>query len=148
MGGLVIRSKRKSGERHGPPYHRPMTFAIAYNPFYRLLFALLGLGPLWSRVRVDANTVHVRMGWGFHAAIPRSVIRGARREARLPFLGWGVHGWRGRWLVNGTSHNLVRLDLQPGQRARVMGVRVKLRELWISVEQPDQLVAALGYERG
>jgi hypothetical protein len=124
-----------------------MTFAIAYSPFYRLLLAPLGLGPRWSRVRVDADTVHVRMGWGFHAAIPRAAIRGVRTEARLPFLGWGVHGWKGRWLVNGASRGLVRLDLQPGQRARVMGIPVKLRELWISVEHPDQLVAALGDER-
>ncbi|MDQ1402159.1 MAG: hypothetical protein QOG03_475 [Actinomycetota bacterium] len=80
----------------------------------------------------------------------------------------GAHGWRGRWLVNGSGRNLVRLTLGPGVHATVSpgtvipedaaerGGRVmrfffkertvKLTELVVSVDDPDALVAALGGE--
>jgi hypothetical protein len=119
------------------------SFALSYSPLNRVFLALLGLGPRSSGIDVEGDTVRVRMGWAFRAEIPRSAIRSARVESGLPFLGWGVHGWRGRWLVNGSSRGLVRIDLDPAQRARVTGVPVRLRELWISVERPDELVAVL-----
>ena len=83
------------------------------------------------------------MAWGFSADVPRSAIADARRwEGRRP-LSIGVHGWRGRWLVNGSRQGLVVIDVDPPHRARVAGVPVSLRELIVSVEHPDDLVAAL-----
>jgi hypothetical protein len=61
--------------------------------------------------------------------------------------GWGVHGWRGRWLVNGSSSGLVGVDLNPPARARVGPVPVTVRELRVSVDDPDGLVAALTTRR-
>ena len=55
---------------------------------------------------------------------------------------WGAHGWRGRWLVNGSSKGIVELTIDPRVRAYVMGVPVKLRTLWVSVTDPDALIAA------
>jgi hypothetical protein len=54
-----------------------------------------------------------------------------------------VHGWNGRWLVNGSSHGIVRVDFDPGQRAWVCGVPVHLRTLWLGLEDPDALPAGL-----
>ncbi len=55
----------------------------------------------------------------------------------------GAHGWRGRWLVNGAGDGLVVIDISPPARARVTGVPVRLRELTVSVEDPDALAAEL-----
>jgi hypothetical protein len=56
---------------------------------------------------------------------------------------WGVHGWRGRWLVNGSSENVVRIELDPPARARVLGFPVRLTQLRVSIVRPDDLIDAL-----
>ena len=53
--------------------------------------------------------------------------------------GWGAHGWRGEWLVNGSSSGIVRIELEPPGRAKVCGVPVELRVLRVSVEDPAGL---------
>lgn len=57
--------------------------------------------------------------------------------------GIGVHGWRGRWLVNGAARGLVTVEIDPPARARVLGVPVRLRTLCVSVESPEELISAL-----
>jgi hypothetical protein len=54
-----------------------------------------------------------------------------------------VHGWRGRWLVNGAASGLVMVRFDPRQRARVMGYPVQLEALCLSLEEPDQFVATI-----
>lgn len=93
-----------------------------------------------SYVEVTGDLVRVRMGFGFGTSFPKDVVRQAARwEGRAPF-SIGVHGWRGRWLVNGARRPLVVIDLDPVQRARVLGVPVKLSQLIVSVDDPDTLV--------
>lgn len=82
------------------------------------------------------------MSWGFHADVPRRSIRSVRRE-RNAYLSLGVHGWRGRWLVNGAAGPLVALVIEPPVRARVCGVPVRLTELFVSVEDPDAAISEL-----
>lgn len=55
----------------------------------------------------------------------------------------GVHGWAGRWLVNGAGEGVLAIDLDPTQRARVAGFPVRLRQLLVSVEDPAALTRAL-----
>jgi hypothetical protein len=55
----------------------------------------------------------------------------------------GVHGWAGRWLVNGSGDGILSIDLEPRQRAYVMAVPVSLRQLQVSVDDPPALAAAL-----
>jgi hypothetical protein len=78
---------------------------------------------------------------GFTGDIPLSSIAEAK-----PYTGrvtaWGVHGWRGRWLVNGSGKGLVELTIEPAATARVLGVAVALRALCVSVTDPDALIAA------
>ena len=116
-------------------------FAIKYGAF-RLLLSVLGLGPRFSRVVVDADRLIVKMGWGFSADVPRSAIASAQRS-RGPVGGIGVHGWRGRWLVNGAASGLVIIRFDPRQRARVMGLPVALVDLYMSLEEPDRFVAKI-----
>lgn len=117
------------------------TFAFRYSGVTALM-KVLGLGPGLSRIEVGADGVHVVMGWGFRARIPRSSIRGARlSDGRVG--GIGVHGWGGRWLVNGSLDGIVDIDIDPPARAVAVGFPVKLRQLRVSVEDPEGLIAAL-----
>ncbi len=106
--------------------------------------AMVGLGLLPGQcwVEVDEDEVAVRMGWAFRATIPRSSIWAVELTDRRVFA-WGVHGWQGQWLVNGSSRNLVAIEIDPVARARVLGVPTRVLQLRVSVVDPDGLVAAL-----
>ena len=117
------------------------TFPFRYGVF-RPLLSVLGVGPRFSSVDVEADRVRVRMGWSFHADIPRSSITGAEAFRGLVG-GIGVHGWRGQWLVNGAAKGLVTIHIDPPARGRVLGVPVRLRTLRVSLESPDELLAVL-----
>ena len=117
------------------------TFPLRYGLF-RPLLSVLGTGPAFSRVDIDEDMLRVRMGWAFRADIPLSSVAGVRRFSGLPG-GIGVHGWRGTWLVNGSIRGIVAIDVDPPVRARVLGVPVRLKVLQVSVESPDELIAAL-----
>lgn len=56
----------------------------------------------------------------------------------------GVHGFAGRWLVNGSSEGLLTIEMASRQRAYVMGFPVRLWTLIVSVDEPAALAAALG----
>lgn len=117
-------------------------FAIDYSPALLPLLRPLGMGPAHSGVWVGRDTVRVTMGWGFRATFPRQAVREIGPDTAAVG-GWGVHGWRGQWLVNGSSSGRVRLDLEPGVQARVMGVPVRLTTLRLSLAAPDELMALL-----
>jgi hypothetical protein len=120
-------------------------FAIRYDRWCKWLLVICGTGPRWSRATVDRDRVVVRMSYAFRSAFDRSVIRSVR-----PWSGrvwsWGVHGWRRRWLVNGSSHGIVVLEIDPPARARVLGFPIRVRELAISFEDPVGFAAALGFD--
>lgn len=118
-------------------------FDIRFDPVLRPLFIASGMGPGSSHVTVTADELHAVMGWGFRGRIARSAVVDAR-PARTPLiLGIGVHGWAGRWAVNGSRAGTVRLDVDPPARAHVCGVPVHLRTLWLSLADPDGFLAAL-----
>jgi len=54
-----------------------------------------------------------------------------------------VHGFGERWLVNGSSDRILVVDLEPSQSAHVLGFPVRLRQLMVSVNDPDDLAARL-----
>lgn len=116
-------------------------FPIRFTGANRAM-SLLGITPRSSDVTLDADAVRVRMGWAFALTFPRSSVRHVAQDAGR-VTGWGVHGWRGTWLVNGSSAGLVRIDLAPPARARLLAFAVTVRILRISVEDPAALVAAL-----
>jgi hypothetical protein len=113
-------------------------FPIRFDRWYAGLSSVLLLPPRDAYVDVGDEIV-VRMGWAFRASFPRAfVVRASLHPGTV--ISPGVHGLSGRWLVNGSSGGLVSLELAPEQRGRVMGVPVKLRELMVSVEQPEVLL--------
>jgi hypothetical protein len=104
--------------------------------------AVLGLTRGNSYVDVSATDVVVRLGWAFRATVSRSTVQSVAPDHGRVW-GWGAHGWNGRWLVNGSSSGLVRIELEPVGRARVAGFPVTLRELRVSVDDPAGLERAL-----
>jgi hypothetical protein len=118
-----------------------MRFAIRFTGVNRAM-RILGLTPTVSWVEVEGDGLRVHMGRAFSFDAPLANVRGAQRDDRRVW-GWGVHGWRGKWLVNGSSSGLVRIDLAPPVRARTGPFPITVRELTVSVEDPDGLVAAL-----
>ena len=102
---------------------------------------MLGVSPRRSYLELAADRVRVRMGWGFCADVPRLSLRCPRRVPNA--ISIGVHGWRGRWLVNGAAGPLVAVAIDPPAPARVLGFPIRLRQLIVSVEDPDAVIAEL-----
>jgi hypothetical protein len=117
-------------------------FPIRIDAWFRPVMAMAFLRPSRCYVELGDQALEVRMDWAFRAELLRDDVRGAAPEPTAP-LAWGVHGFAGRWLVNGSMQGLVAFSLREGVRARVLGVRVKLRRLVVSVEDPRALLAAL-----
>ena len=109
----------------------------------RILSTVLGMAPRHSAVDVGEETVDIRMGWAFHASFPRSAIVGVRHADPVRWTR-GVHGYRGRYIVNGAGHDLVAITLDPAQRGVMVGFSVNVSEVTVSVDDPNGLVAALG----
>lgn len=120
-----------------------MRFEFAYDRWCGWILGALGSGRRFSRVLVTDNELDVELGLAFRGVISRESIQSARRwQGRV--LGWGAHGWRGHWLVNGSSKGIVVLEVDPPGAARVLGFPVTIRELALSVEDPEGLSEALG----
>jgi len=117
-------------------------FPIRFDSWYGVLSSALLLPPSSSYVEVGDGQAVARMGWGFRAKFPVAAVVRTLRLERRP-ISRGVHGWDGRWLVNGSGEGIVVIDLDPVQAARVLGVPVRLRQLMVSVADPDGLRAAL-----
>ena len=116
-------------------------FPILFSGPQRRL-ALLGIRPSRSYVEVDSETLRVRFGWAFQADIPRSLVELVEHSS-LRTRRRGVNGTRGRLVVNGSGKGLVRVALR--EEIRVSNIRpTKLRELTVSLEDPDGFLAALG----
>lgn len=122
-------------------------FAVRFDRWYAALSTTLGLPPSTAYVELDRTDVHVRMGWAFRSRFPRSAIAAAAVLTLRP-LSRGVHGFNGRWLVNGSGRGIVGIRLDPVQRAYVIGAPVRLRELLVSVTDADAVAAALARAAG
>jgi hypothetical protein len=106
--------------------------------------SVIGITRSGSYVEVGDERVEVRLGWGFRATFPRSSVVASVADDSDKVWGWGAHGWKGRWLVNGSSSGIVRIDIDPPARGRVLGLTVRPHVLRVSVEDPTGLIAALG----
>jgi hypothetical protein len=124
----------------------PARFPMRFTGMNRAI-VLLGIVPERARVEVDDGEIRVRMGWAFSLDAPRKYVQQAAPD-HDPVWSWGAHGWRGTWLVNGSSTGLVRVEFDRPVRARCGGLPVRVQVLRVSVEEPDALVAALRPQAG
>jgi hypothetical protein len=118
-------------------------FPIRFDDWYRAVSIAVFLRPSSAYVIVDDDNVEVRMGWAFRSRFPRAAVASAT-ETHRRVLSRGVHGFAGRWLVNGSGEGLLTIEMASSQRAYVMGFPVRLRVLIVSVDEPAALAAALG----
>ena len=116
-------------------------FPMRYGMF-RPLLTVMGAGPKYSKVEIDGDHLRVRMGPLFKAEVPLASITSVGPDTQMVG-GIGAHGWRGNWLVNGAASGIVRIEIDPPARAKVTGVPVRLRILRVSMESPEELIAAL-----
>jgi len=121
---------------------RPQRFPLLFDQWYGFLSRALCLFPESSYVEVDCRQVHVQMSWAFRATFPRAAVVSAKERNSRP-ISRGVHGFGGRWLVNGSGKGIVTLDLAPAQRAYVVGFPVRLCQLMVSMAEPEALVDVL-----
>jgi hypothetical protein len=117
-------------------------FAIRFDAWYRALSSALLLPPSASYVEYRGDEVCVKMGWAFRVTFPPSAVASVSQLKRRP-VSRGVHGAAGRWLVNGSGEGILAIDFEPVQRAYVLGIPVRLRQLLVSVEEPDGLKRCL-----
>ena len=148
----VIREQQAAGAHIPSPGAR--WFAISYGDDWsgrltdsldRLLFSA-GRGV--SGVEVGAEQIRVRMG-SFKLDIPRSSVRAVQRsQARVGGTA-GVHGRRGRWLVNGSAEGLVELAVDPPCHISpsidtLFGLGPsRVNQLIVSLDDPDGFIAAV-----
>lgn len=118
-----------------------MATELRYERWFLPFSVPFGLGPKRSEIRIADDTLHVKFGWGFRTAVPlSSIVKVEANHDRV--YSWGVHGWRGRWLVNGSSKGIVELTIDPPTKAHFMGAPVALSTLWVSVAEPEALIEA------
>lgn len=116
-------------------------FEIAYSRSNRILMTALGLGPRRSGIVLGASDLRIRMGWGFRAQVALADITRIAAAER-PFFGWGVHGWRGRWLVNGSARGIVAIEIDPPARGWTMFFPLRLRTIYVSLADRHRFLHA------
>jgi hypothetical protein len=132
-----------TGRAIGAPLSRVgvARFPIRFTGANRAM-CVLGLTTRSSYVEVTSTQLMVRMGWAFRATGALASVRSVGDDHGRVW-GWGAHGWRGVWLVNGSSTGIVRVALDPAGRAATLGFPVRLRVLRVAVEDPAGLQHAL-----
>jgi hypothetical protein len=127
---------------HDCPMATSARFPITFDAPCARLFRALRIFPSDSYVEIAGNQVSVRMGWAFRATFDRSCVTGIAPLGQRIRLTRGVHGWAGRWLVNGAGDGILAIALEPRQHAHVVGFPVGLRQLQVSVEDPTVVAVA------
>jgi hypothetical protein len=118
-----------------------MRFDIAYGRVAPLLKAV-AMSSKSAYAELDDDTLTVKMGWSFSAKIPLESIT-AIEALDTKVISIGVHGWRGRWLVNGKGDQLVRITIDPSVNAKAVQYPVKLKVSSLSLDDVDGFVAAV-----
>jgi hypothetical protein len=114
-----------------------MRIPIRYGTPWRWLLPILLLPAPSAYLRIDGDVVKVRMAWAFRMKFARVDVSDVVNHR--PVVSIGVHGWKGRWLVNGAHRPIAVIRLSQPARARVVGFPVTVREVFVSVDDRDAL---------
>jgi hypothetical protein len=124
-------------------------FALDYSDMDRISLwtdTLLGGGPGRGGVELTPTVLRVRVP-GFPLDIPRASVQSATRSTRRIRGTYGVHGGRGRWLVNGSYSGLVELAIEPPcytpRQLSTLLRKMEVSSLTISLVDPDGFIAAV-----
>lgn len=122
-----------------------MRFEFAHGGALEALFAVLGMGPRHSWIRVDGDRLRIRMSWAFRMDVPVAAVASTEVAAdSIPFwLGIGVHGWGRQWAVNTARTPHVVIRFAKPQRARLAAFPLRVGTLHLSPADPVGLVSAL-----
>jgi len=110
---------------------------IRYGNPWRWILPLFLLPARTAYLRIDGETVKLRMGWAFRTKFARSDVTEVAKHR--PVVSVGAHGWKGRWLVNGAHRPIAIIRLAQPVQGRVMGFPVTVQEIWVSVDNRDVL---------
>jgi hypothetical protein len=142
----VIKNHQEAG---AAPSSDARFFALDYSDMGRVsrwTDTRHGGGPGRAGVVLDSTMLRVRVP-GFRLDIPRTSIRSASRSARSVRGTYGVHGSRGRWLVNGAYQGLVELAIDPPcyspRQPTTLFLKSKVSSLTVSLVDPDAFIAAV-----
>jgi hypothetical protein len=113
-------------------------FPILFDDLYKILSSSLFLPPSKSFIEINGAEVRVQMSWAFRCRFPKKAVQSTEELHKQP-LSRGVHGFAGRWLVNGSGKGILTINLMPTQRGYVIGFPIHLKQLMVSVEEPAQL---------
>ena len=124
-----------------------MRFRIRVDPWWWPLLTISGIVPSSPRyVALEDRVVRVRLGW-LETRFPRAYVVAAYRvqgEWRWS-IGWHVVFVGTRALiVNGSWTDMVELRLEPPLVSRALLVPIRCACVRISLEAPDDFLAALG----
>ena len=117
-------------------------FDFSYGTGMRWFLTITGMPPGGTYAAVDPDVVRVRAGIWFRLDIPRDRIAAVERHGKR-YVSRGVHGWRGRWLVNASSAGLVRIAIEPRVGGWLLCWPLRVREVIVSLRDPDGFLAAL-----
>ncbi len=108
---------------------------------------LLGGGPGRAGVWVEADRLRITTST-FDLDVPRTSMRGVRRSDLKVRVTGGVHFTpQGRVLINGSGEGFVEFDVDPslkgGRGLAALVPRPRIRQVVLSLEDPDGFLAAL-----
>lgn len=118
-------------------------FPIKIAAWCRPILIFYGAIGRSSYVEVSTEKLLVRMGW-YKLEVPRSEIEWVRRDRWSWWRGVGFRGsLRGNVCALGALDPIVRVHLRRPRLTVLSVLPTQLRDLYISPEDPDGLIAAL-----
>lgn len=115
-------------------------FAIARSKWIRPLFWIVGATAGRSYVTVDGQCLYARFGY-YGLDLPLEQITSAERSSWSLWGGLGIRtNLSNSIALVGTSDNIVLLRVHPPLRASVLKFPIRMTELYLSLEEPDQFL--------
>ena len=118
-------------------------YTIERAAWLRPLLVLFTATDSRAWVELAPEGLRARYGW-YTTTIPYDAIVVAGHDD-WPW--YGGLGWRTNFrsvlALNGSYRGIVKLAVDPPQRTRLLGIRFGLRELYLSLEDPDRFLRDL-----